>query len=172
MGSRGAVIVNEEDVLSVESHISPAAAYAVVNEIEALTDKPVRYVVNTHFHFDHAHGNQIYPEDVHAIGHEVTREMLETGASLGRSYAAAQTTKRNSLSSIRVYSGIRPDKSSLSPRMIGTPSPRRSMMRDLPKFPSTGILHRANSETTSSFRLYCRRCMLSVVSVLAKEPGT
>ncbi|MDE2677706.1 MAG: MBL fold metallo-hydrolase [Gemmatimonadota bacterium] len=86
VGSHGAVIVNEDDVLLVESHISPAAAYAVVEEIEALTGKPVRYVVNTHYHFDHAHGNQIYPDDVHVIGHEVTREMLESGASLGRSY--------------------------------------------------------------------------------------
>ena len=86
VGSHGAVIVNDDDVLLVESHISPAAAYAVVDEIEALTDKPVRYVVNTHYHFDHAHGNRIYPDDVHVIGHEVTREMLESGASLGRSY--------------------------------------------------------------------------------------
>ncbi len=86
VGSHGAVIVNDDDVLLVESHISPAAAYAVVDEIEALTGKPVRYVVNTHYHFDHAHGNQIYPDDVHVIGHEVTREMLESGASLGRSY--------------------------------------------------------------------------------------
>ena len=86
VGSHGAVIVNDDDVLLVESHISPAAAYAVVDEIEALTGKLVRYVVNTHYHFDHAHGNQIYPDDVHVIGHEVTREMLESGASMGRSY--------------------------------------------------------------------------------------
>ena len=86
VGSHGAVIVNEEDVLLVESHISPAAARAVVDEIEALTDKPVRYVVNTHYHFDHAHGNRIYPPEVHVIGHEVTREKLENGGSMGRSY--------------------------------------------------------------------------------------
>ena len=86
VGSHGAVIVNEDDVLLVESHISPAAAYAVVDEIEALTDKPVRFVVNTHYHFDHAHGNQIYPPEVQVIGHEVTREMLENGGSVGRSY--------------------------------------------------------------------------------------
>jgi glyoxylase-like metal-dependent hydrolase (beta-lactamase superfamily II) len=86
VGSHGAVIVNDDDVLLVDSHISPAAATAILEEIEALTDKPVRYVVNTHFHFDHAHGNQIYPSDVHVIGHEFTREALEGGASLGRSY--------------------------------------------------------------------------------------
>lgn len=86
VGSHGAVIVNDEDVLLVESHISPAAAQAIVDEIEALTDRPVRYVVNTHYHFDHAHGNRIYPPEVHVIGHEVTREMLENGGSMGRSY--------------------------------------------------------------------------------------
>ncbi len=86
VGSHGAVIVNEDDVLLVESHISPAAAWAVVDEVEALTDKPVRFVVNTHYHFDHAHGNQIYPPEVQVIGHEATREMLENGGSMGRSW--------------------------------------------------------------------------------------
>lgn len=86
VGSHGAVIVNEDDVLVVDSHISPAAATAIVDEIKAFTDKPVRYVVNTHFHFDHAHGNQIYGPDVHVIGHEFTREELENGGSVGRSY--------------------------------------------------------------------------------------
>ncbi len=86
VGSNGAVIVNDEDVLVVDSHISPAAARALIEDIKAITDKPVRYVVNTHYHFDHAHGNQIYPSDVHVIGHENTREMLENGGSLGRSY--------------------------------------------------------------------------------------
>jgi len=87
VGSNGAVIVNEDDVLVVDSHISPAAAAALLTDIRAsITDKPVRYVVNTHYHFDHAHGNQIYPADVHVIGHEATREMLENGGSMGRSY--------------------------------------------------------------------------------------
>ena len=86
VGSHGALIENEEDVLLVDSHISPAAAQAILDQAEALTGKPVRYVVNTHFHFDHAHGNQIYPPEVHVIGHEFTREMLENGGSVGRSY--------------------------------------------------------------------------------------
>ena len=87
VGSNGAVIVNEDDVLVVDSHISAAAATALLRDIEAsITDKPVRYVVNTHYHFDHAHGNQIYPSDVQVIGHEVTREMLRNGQSVGRSY--------------------------------------------------------------------------------------
>jgi glyoxylase-like metal-dependent hydrolase (beta-lactamase superfamily II) len=42
----------------------------------------VRTVINTHFHYDHAHGNQIFDKDVTIIGHEFTREMLLAGKSL------------------------------------------------------------------------------------------
>jgi glyoxylase-like metal-dependent hydrolase (beta-lactamase superfamily II) len=50
--------------------------------VKKLTPKPVRYVVNTHFHFDHAHGNQIFGAGVDIIGHEFTREMLASGRPL------------------------------------------------------------------------------------------
>src|SRR6267142_5331614 len=43
---------------------------------------PVRTVINTHFHYDHAHGNQIFDKDVAIIGHEFTREMLMGGKSI------------------------------------------------------------------------------------------
>ena len=86
VGSHGAVIENDQELLLVDSHISPAAASAILAQAESMTGKPVRYVVNTHFHFDHAHGNQIYPADVHVIGHEFTRDRLLDGGSTGRSY--------------------------------------------------------------------------------------
>ncbi|MDH3207862.1 MAG: MBL fold metallo-hydrolase [Gemmatimonadota bacterium] len=90
VGSNAAVIINDDDVLLVDSHISPAAASALLSELAAITEKPVRYVVNTHFHFDHAHGNQIYPAEVEVIGHEFTREMLANGESVGRTYQGFQ----------------------------------------------------------------------------------
>src|SRR6187549_1370345 len=73
------VIVNDEDVIVVDDHVSPAAAWVLVDEIKTLTNKPVRTVINTHFHYDHAHGNQIFGKDVSIIGHEFTREMLMSG---------------------------------------------------------------------------------------------
>jgi glyoxylase-like metal-dependent hydrolase (beta-lactamase superfamily II) len=71
-----AVIVNDADAIVVDDHVSPAAAWVLVEEIKALTPKPVTTVVNTHFHFDHAHGNQIFGPAVQIIGHEFTRQML------------------------------------------------------------------------------------------------
>jgi cyclase len=63
----------------VDDHVSPAAAWVLLDEIKSITDKPVRTVINTHFHFDHAHGNQIFGKDVDIIGHEFTRQMLIKG---------------------------------------------------------------------------------------------
>jgi cyclase len=78
----GAVIVNDDDVVIVDDHVSPAAAWVLLEEVKRLTPKPVRYVINTHFHFDHAHGNQIFGAGVDIIGHEFTREMLASGKPL------------------------------------------------------------------------------------------
>jgi cyclase len=77
VGSNSCVIVNQEEVLIVDSHISPESARALLREIKTVTDKPVRFLVNTHFHFDHANGNQVFtapPVDI--IGHEFTRRKL------------------------------------------------------------------------------------------------
>src|SRR5690349_5111153 len=70
------VIVNDNDTIIVDDHVSPAAAWVLLEEVKALTKKPVTTVINTHFHFDHAHGNQIFDPTVQIIGHEFTRQML------------------------------------------------------------------------------------------------
>src|SRR6266550_9581156 len=69
-------IVNDDDVIVVDDHVSPAAAWVLLDEIKTITNKPVTTVINTHFHFDHAHGNQIFDNRVTIIGHEFTRQML------------------------------------------------------------------------------------------------
>src|SRR5215467_8486631 len=83
-------IVNDNDVIVVDDHVSPAAAWVLLEEIKTVTNKPVTTVINTHFHFDHAHGNQIFDSRVvNIIGHEFTRQMLQNnsiGMPLYRNY--------------------------------------------------------------------------------------
>ncbi|MBT3530805.1 MAG: MBL fold metallo-hydrolase [Gammaproteobacteria bacterium] len=74
--SNAMVLVGENDTLVVDSHVTGAAAQALLDSIPALTDKPIRYLVNSHYHFDHAHGNQSFPEGIEIIGHEYTRIKL------------------------------------------------------------------------------------------------
>ena len=74
--SNAMVLIGERDVLVVDSHVTPAAAEALLASLPVITDKPVRYLVNSHYHFDHAHGNQAFPEGVEIIGHSFTRAKL------------------------------------------------------------------------------------------------
>jgi glyoxylase-like metal-dependent hydrolase (beta-lactamase superfamily II) len=56
------VIVNENDVLVFDTFSRPSTARTVLAEIRKLTNKPVRYVVNSHHHPDHWSGNEVYAE--------------------------------------------------------------------------------------------------------------
>ena len=77
-----AVIVYDEGVLVVDTHSRPSSARALIQQIKSVTDKPVRYAVNSHFHWDHAQGNHAYPvafpKQVAIVASEATRENLIT----------------------------------------------------------------------------------------------
>jgi glyoxylase-like metal-dependent hydrolase (beta-lactamase superfamily II) len=60
VASNGAFIINQDDVLVVDTHFRPSWARDLIAEIRKRTPKPVRYVVNTHWHNDHVQGNQAY----------------------------------------------------------------------------------------------------------------
>src|ERR1700734_2800514 len=76
-----AIILFDDSVLVVDTHSKPSAAPALIEQVKRLTDKPVKYVVNTHFHWDHYQGNQAYPSSwpagVEIISSEATRRNIE-----------------------------------------------------------------------------------------------
>src|SRR5882724_6825996 len=79
VGSNNVVIVNDADVMLVDTGTTPANARNFVADVKMLTNKPIKYVVNTHWHYDHTDGNQIFGRDVQIIGHEFVKEMITTG---------------------------------------------------------------------------------------------
>ena len=73
-----AFIVGEDDVMVVDA---PESSREILEAIRKLTPKPVRYVINTHWHDDHITGNQVYRDafpGVEIVGHAKTREYLPT----------------------------------------------------------------------------------------------
>lgn len=73
------VIVSNDGVLVFDTNGTPAAAEAVLAEIRKLTSQPVRYVVNSHWHWDHWYGTEVYRKafpGVRVITHEKTRTMM------------------------------------------------------------------------------------------------
>jgi glyoxylase-like metal-dependent hydrolase (beta-lactamase superfamily II) len=72
-------IINEEDVIVVDATLTPGTAREELAALRRLTDKPVRYVINTHWHDDHIMGNAAYRDaypQAEFIAHENTREYL------------------------------------------------------------------------------------------------
>ena len=59
-GSNAGFVIGDDGVLVVDSYYAPDAAPALLAEIRKRTDKPVRYVVNTHYHIDHVSGNATF----------------------------------------------------------------------------------------------------------------
>jgi glyoxylase-like metal-dependent hydrolase (beta-lactamase superfamily II) len=77
------VVVGEREALVVDSCSSAAAAREDISAIRQWTNKPVRYLVNTHWHQDHNAGNQEYAEafpGLAIVAHEATRQMEEATA--------------------------------------------------------------------------------------------
>ena len=72
------IVVGEDAVLLVDSSAGTNEARALREAIRRVTDRPVRYVVDTHFHFDHALGHAAFPEAL-TIGHDATRAGLVLG---------------------------------------------------------------------------------------------
>jgi glyoxylase-like metal-dependent hydrolase (beta-lactamase superfamily II) len=58
-GSNAGFVIGDDGVLVVDALFTQDAARALVAEIRRLTPKPIRYVVNTHYHADHTGGDQV-----------------------------------------------------------------------------------------------------------------
>ena len=71
--------MSKDGVLVFDTNGTPAASAAVLEQIRKLTDQPVKYVVNSHWHWDHWYGTETYADafpGLHVIAHENTREMM------------------------------------------------------------------------------------------------
>ncbi|HQR35628.1 MAG TPA: MBL fold metallo-hydrolase [Blastocatellia bacterium] len=68
-------IINDQDVVVVDSNASLAGTRQLLAALRRLTNKPVSYVINTHWHDDHIIGNQVWREafpNTEFIGHVST----------------------------------------------------------------------------------------------------
>ena len=75
-----AIFENAKDLMIVDTHSSPSAVAALVAQIRReVTPKPIRYVVNTHFHGDHVLGNPEYRRiapQAEIVSSTVTRKLI------------------------------------------------------------------------------------------------
>ena len=64
-------IIGQDGVVVFDTFLTPAAVEELIGEIEKLTNKPIKYAVNSHYHLDHTGGNQVLvARGVPIIAHE------------------------------------------------------------------------------------------------------
>jgi cyclase len=77
----GVAIIGNDGVFFVDTYISPSYAVEAISKLKAITKLPVKYVLNTHWHYDHVIGNyefkKVFP-DCKFIMHDSTNYFMKT----------------------------------------------------------------------------------------------
>jgi len=81
-------IVTADDVLVFDTDTRPSTARIVLAEIRKITPKPVRYIVNSHWHPDHWSGNQVYAEAFPGLDIIATERVRDTMMNVAPAWPA------------------------------------------------------------------------------------
>ena len=74
-GGNSAVLIADDGVLVVDTKFHRPGRQ-LPGIIKSITDKPVKVIINTHYHADHTHGNPNYAHGTDVIAQRRTREHL------------------------------------------------------------------------------------------------
>jgi glyoxylase-like metal-dependent hydrolase (beta-lactamase superfamily II) len=80
-GGNIGVSVGEDGIVLVDDQFAPLAP-KIKAALKGISDKPVKFVINTHFHGDHTGGNAQFGTDATIIAHDNVRKRLEDGGSV------------------------------------------------------------------------------------------
>lgn len=107
------VIVGEDAAMIVDAPANADFVRGVVEALPEVTDRPVRYVVNTHWHSDHTQGNALYREllgaEVAFVGHESLADDVPNRAAAFVTEQLAKIDAQLPEAEARLESGVKED---------------------------------------------------------------
>jgi len=74
--------VGDDGIVVVDDQYAPLAD-KIQAALKGITDKPVRFIINTHYHQDHTGGNEFFQKQVPIIAQDNVRKRLEEGGAAG-----------------------------------------------------------------------------------------
>jgi glyoxylase-like metal-dependent hydrolase (beta-lactamase superfamily II) len=74
--------VGEDGIVVVDDQFAPLAD-KIQAALKGITDKPIRFIINTHYHGDHTGGNAYFQKQAPIIAHDNVRKRLESGGEAG-----------------------------------------------------------------------------------------
>lgn len=78
-GGNVGVSVGPDGIVLIDDKFAPLAP-KIEAALKTISDKPVRFIINTHFHGDHTDGNAAFGQKSTIIAHENTRKRLLAGS--------------------------------------------------------------------------------------------
>ena len=74
-------VIGDRGVAVIDTQVNFPTAIQVLKSIRSVTDKPITHVINTHYHWDHTNGNQLFKDEgAQIISSKLTREFMEKRA--------------------------------------------------------------------------------------------
>jgi cyclase len=70
-------VVGEREVLVIDAHINIVMARQIQERVREVTDKPIRYLVNSNYHGDHTFGNCAFPDESLVVQHRQTAALVD-----------------------------------------------------------------------------------------------
>ena len=77
-----AALVGEDGVVMVDDMDAPLLG-KLQDALKSISDKPIRFVINTHYHGDHTGSNASFQKQATVIAHDNVRVRLEKGGASG-----------------------------------------------------------------------------------------
>jgi cyclase len=74
--------VGDDGIVIVDDQYAPMAE-KIQAALKGITDKPVRFIINTHYHGDHTGGNEYFQKQAPVIAQDNVRKRLESGGGAG-----------------------------------------------------------------------------------------
>jgi glyoxylase-like metal-dependent hydrolase (beta-lactamase superfamily II) len=77
-GSNAVFLVTDEGVLVIDTRQHPRAGQDLLDRIRKISNKPIRWVINSHFHGDHTFGNATFQrEGATFVAHRETARLMQ-----------------------------------------------------------------------------------------------
>lgn len=70
-------VIGEHSVLVIEAMLNGDLASQLIGLVRKETKKPIRFLVNTSYHGDHAYGNYVFPDSTVIIQHPATKRYMD-----------------------------------------------------------------------------------------------
>ncbi len=116
------IVAADDYVIIVDAQESADDVRQIIGFVESEIEKPVRYLINTHWHSDHTQGNTLYKEsygdDLVIIGHVTHAEDIEQRAAVYVSDRVERIKQQLPAALEQLETGIKRDGSKFTPEEL------------------------------------------------------